>query len=158
MSIDELRGLGLLDGLDTEQLGELLTAADEMSFTPGTVLFRAGEPADVWWILLEGGVELVRHVGQEDVVVGRMTTPGQWAGGFRAWDPEGVYMATGRTESPGRLLRVPAESLGEMARSWFPLGVHLIQGLMNTVRKVEATARQREALVALGNPRRWTRP
>ena len=83
-------------------------------------------------------------------MLGTMSTPGQWAGGFRAWDPHGVYMASGRTVSPGRMLRVPAEALGVMAQAWFPFGVHLIKGLVQTVRNIESTARQREALVALG--------
>ncbi len=79
-----------------------------------------------------------------------MTTPGQWAGGFRAWDPNGVYMATGRAVAHGRMLRVPAEQLAARAQAWFPFGVHMIKGLVQTVRNIEATARQREALVALG--------
>ena len=29
-------------------------------------------------------------------MVGRMDVPGRWAGGFRAWDEHGVYLATGR--------------------------------------------------------------
>ena len=53
--------------------------------------------------------------------------------------------------TPGRLLRVSRPSaLGEVAREWFPFGVHLIAGLVNTVRSIEANARQRESLVALG--------
>ena len=79
-----------------------------------------------------------------------MSNPGQWAGGFQAWDGHGVYMATARGVLPGRMLKVPAESLGEVAREWFPFGVHLIAGLVNTVRSIEAKARQRESLVALG--------
>ena len=31
--------------------------------------------------------------------VGRMDVPGRWAGGFRAWDEHGVYLATGRGAS-----------------------------------------------------------
>ena len=121
-----------------------------MTFGAGEELFRGGQPAEFWWLLLEGTLELVRRVGNEDTVLGTMGTPGQWAGGFRAWDPNGVYMATGRSASSGRLLRVPADSLGVMAQSWFPFGVHLIKGLVQTVRNIESTARQREALVALG--------
>ena len=36
------------------------------------------------------------------------------------------------------------------AEQWFPFGLHFIDGLVNTVRRIESTARQREALVALG--------
>jgi signal transduction histidine kinase len=45
---------------------------------------------------------------------------------------------------------VPAEQLRGRADAWFPFGVHLIRGLVGTVRNIEAVARQREALVALG--------
>jgi signal transduction histidine kinase len=79
-----------------------------------------------------------------------MDVPGRWAGGFRAWDAEGVYLATGRVVTPGRILRVPAEALRQCADSWFPFGAHLIQGLYHTARSIEATARQRDSLVTLG--------
>ena len=150
VEVEELQVLPLLAGLDGGQLAELAAAGDHVAFAPGEELFRGGQPAEFWWLLLEGTLELVRRVGHEDTVLGTMGTPGQWAGGFRAWDPHGVYMATGRAVSPGRMLRVPAEALGAMAQSWFPFGVHLIKGLLQTVRNIESTARQREALVALG--------
>jgi signal transduction histidine kinase len=150
MTVQELRSIPLLEGLTDDQLHELAEAGDEVAFQPGEVLFRSGQPSDFWWLLLDGKVELVRQVGREDTVLGTMGMPGQWAGGFRAWDPHGVYMATGRTVTRGRVLRVPAASLGASAQAWFPLGVHLIKGLMQTVRNIESTARQRESLVALG--------
>ena len=150
MTFDELRAIALLDGLDDDQVRALADAGEEVAFAPGDVLFRSGQPADHWWLLLEGAVDLIRHVGHEDTVLGTMRNPGQWAGGFKAWDPNGVYMATGRAAADGRYLRVPAEALGEKANEWFPFGVHMIKGLMQTVRSIEQTARQREALVALG--------
>jgi signal transduction histidine kinase len=79
-----------------------------------------------------------------------MAVPGLWAGGFRAWDEQGIYLATGRGEKPGRMLRVPAEALGRRLNAWLPLGTHLINGVFGTARRIEATARQRDSLVALG--------
>jgi signal transduction histidine kinase len=150
MSFPELRAMALFDGLDDEQLRELLKAGVELPFAPGDELFHEARPADYWWLLLEGGISLVRHVGHEETVLGMMQSPGQWAGGFQAWDAHGVYMATGRAAVAGRILRVPAELLGQMADAWFPFGVHLIRGLVHTARNIESMARQREALVALG--------
>jgi signal transduction histidine kinase len=148
--VSELRHLPLFDGLTDDQLDRLWSAGTQWPFEPGDVPFREGKPADFWWVLLDGSLSLVRRVGQQETELGVMSTPGQWAGGFQAWDAHGVYLATARAVTPGRLLRVPAESLGEVAREWFPFGVHLIAGLVNTVRSIEAKARQREALVALG--------
>ena len=114
------------------------------------MLFREGEHADFWWVLIDGAIDLVRHIGREDTVVGKMDVPGRWAGGFRAWDEHGVYLATGRGATGGRVLRVPAEVLRDRFNAWFPFGRHLIEGLYRTARSIESTARQRESLITLG--------
>jgi signal transduction histidine kinase len=150
MSAEELAGIALFDGLTAEQRERLWNAGSQWSFDSGDVPFQEGRPADFWWVLLEGSLSLSRRVGHQETELGVMSNPGQWAGGFQAWDGHGVYMATARGVLPGRMLKVPAEALGEVAREWFPFGVHLISGLVNTVRSIEAKARQRESLVALG--------
>jgi signal transduction histidine kinase len=150
MRVDELRGLSIFDGLTDDQLAELVEAGTEVRVEPGVELFHEGEHADFWWVLVDGALDLIRHVGREDTVVGRMDQPGRWAGGFRAWDEGGVYLATGRGVIDGRVLRVPAETLRERSNAWFPFAGHLIEGVYVTARRIEATARQRESLVTLG--------
>ena len=105
MRADELRALSLFDGLTDDQLGELIEGSTELRVEPGAVLFREGEHADFWWVLLDGSIDLMRHIGREDIVVRIMDVPGRWAGGFRAWDESGVYLATGRGVTDGRVLR-----------------------------------------------------
>ena len=150
MLIDDLRDVFLFKGLSDEQLGELIEAGDEVRFETGDVLFREGESADFWWVLLAGRVELLRRTRWEESVAGVMDRAGLWAGGFRAWADQAGYMATGRAASPGVMLRVPAKALGERVQAWFPFGVHLIEGFFQTVRNMEALTRQQEALAALG--------
>ena len=150
MRADELRPLSIFDGLTDAQLAELAEGGTEVVVEPGVDLFREGEPADFWWLLVEGAIDLVRRAGREDTVVARMDVPGRWAGGFRAWDEHGVYLATGRGVAPGRVLRVPAGVLRDRSNAWFPFGGHLIQGLYRTARSIESTARQRESLATLG--------
>jgi signal transduction histidine kinase len=147
---DELRSLDLFGGLTDQQLSELVAGSSEVGLRPGLELFREGEHADFWWVLLDGVVDLIRHVGGEETVVARMDVPGRWAGGFRAWDDQGVYLATGRAATTGRVLRMPAEVLRERMNAWFPFGGHLIEGLYRTARSIEATARQRQSLITLG--------
>lgn len=150
VQLADLRPIPLFDGLSDERLAELVADGEEVRFDEGEVLFREGERADHWWVLVDGSLRLFRHVGREDVQVGRMMQPGVWSGGFRAWDERGVYLATGCGEEPGRMLRLPAEALRSRLNDWFPFGVHLINGLYGTARRIEATARQRDALVTLG--------
>jgi signal transduction histidine kinase len=150
MQVAELRALTIFDGLTDGQLGELIAGGTEVVIVPGIEMFREGAPAEFWWVLVDGAIDLIRHVGREETVVARMDEPGRWAGGFRAWDEAGTYLATGRGARPGRVLRVPAEVLRDRSTAWFPFGGHLIRGLYHTARSIESTARQRESLVSLG--------
>ena len=150
MGFRDLRSLSLFTGLSDGQLTELSEGSTEVHTEPGLELFHEGEHADFWWVLLDGAIDLIRHIGREETVVAKMDVPGRWAGGFRAWDDQGVYLATGRAAASGRVLRVPAEMLRARMNAWFPLGAHLVEGLYRTARSIEATARQRESLVTLG--------
>jgi len=150
MDAAELGRIDILGDLSADQLAELVEAGEEIEFEPGVELFTEGDHADYWWILLEGSIELVRHVQREDKVVGQMDVPGRWAGGFRAWDDAGVYLATGRSVRRGRAYRLDAGVLRQQIDAWFPLGGHLVQGLYHTARSIESTARQHGALVTLG--------
>ncbi|MGY1779997.1 ATP-binding protein [Geodermatophilus sp. SYSU D01036] len=149
-AVPALRGIGLFDGTDDDQLRTLAAVGTEVSFTGGDVLFVENAPAESWWVLLEGSIDLVRHLGSEETRLGVMDVPGRWAGGFRAWDEHGVYLATGRAATDGRVLRVPAGALRDLWTSRFPLGLYLTEGVSRSARNYETMARQREALAALG--------
>ncbi|SEO83204.1 ATP-binding protein [Trujillonella endophytica] len=148
--LEDLRGIGLFAGTDDDQLRALLAAGTEVPFRAGDVLFTENSAADSWWVLLDGVLELVRRVGREETRLGAMDVAGRWAGGFRAWDEHGVYLATGRATTAGRVLRVPAEALRALWDTCFPLGLSLIEGVSRSARNYETMARQREALAALG--------
>ncbi len=150
IAVADLRPLPLFEGLADEQLADLVAAGEDVPVTPGAELFHEGEHADFWWLLVEGEINLVRHVGRDDVVVGRMDVPGRWSGGFRAWNEAGVYLATGIGAAPGRVLCVPATALRNLLNRWFPFGVHLVAGLHGTAHTIESNARQRESLLTLG--------
>ena len=150
MDVDDLRRLPLFEKLADDQLGELLAAGDSVEVTPGVDLFTEGDPADYWWVLVDGAVDLLRRTGPREQVVARMDVPGRWAGGFMAWDDHGVYLATGRGVTAGRALRVPAVRLRALTDTWFPLGGHLIAGLFHTARSIESTARQHGSQLTLG--------
>jgi signal transduction histidine kinase len=150
MDVGDLRAIDLFTGTGDDLLAALLAGATEVPFTRGEVLFAENAPAESWWVLLEGTIDLVRHVRHEETRLGAMDVPGRWAGGFRAWDEHGAYLATGRAATNGRVLRVPAALLRSLWTTLFPLGLSLIEGVSRSARNYEAMARQREALAALG--------
>jgi signal transduction histidine kinase len=150
MDATELRDIPLFAGVADAQLEELIAGSTEVPIEPGADLFHEGEPADFWWVLVDGAITLHRKIGREDTVMGKMDVPGRWAGGFRAWDEHGVYLASGRGLAAGRVLRVPTDVLRDRIDTWFPLAGHLIKGVYGTARAIESTARQRESLITLG--------
>ena len=150
MDIDELRPLFIFNGMPDEQLAELAAAGEEVHFAADDILFEQGAPADDWWVLLEGRVELARRSGHEDTVLATMETPGVWAGGFRAWSESASYLGNARAVAPGRMFRLSAQALNAFVERWFPLGGHLLAAYFRTVRNIEAAWRERAGLVALG--------
>ncbi len=149
MRVEELRHLAIFEGVTDDRLEQLLAVGREVEVEPGSELFHEGQPADHWWVLVDGAVDLFRTVGREEAQVGRMV-PGRWAGGFRAWDDQGVYLASGRGVEVGRMLQVPASELRALIEEWLPLAVHLVRGVFGTARSIESTVRQRESLITLG--------
>ncbi|RYB90164.1 ATP-binding protein [Nocardioides glacieisoli] len=147
---DELRAIAILDGFTDEQVAELASAGEEVTYEPGDRMFDEGRPAEHWWVMLEGCVDVVRRVGNEEAVMVTIENAGQWAGGFRAWDEHGVYMGSARVMASSRVFRLSAAELARFGQEWFPFAVHLLCGLIATARRIEHNAREREALVALG--------
>ena len=147
---EDLRRLPLFEKVDECEMGRLVDLGEEVTFAGGDVLWTQGGAAESWWVLLEGRIDLVRTVGHEETVLGALDSPGRWAGGFRAWDEHAVYLATGRASAGGRAMRVSSEDLKRWTGTMDPFGAHLIEGVFRTARTVETTARQRDALVALG--------
>jgi len=147
---EDLRSLPLFATVGEDQLRDLIALGEEVQFRPGDELWTQGVPAECWWVLLDGRIDLVRTVGHEETVLGAMDAPGRWAGGFRAWDDHAVYLATGRAAETGRALRVSSGDLKGWTGARDPFGAHLIEGVFRTARTVESAARQRDALVALG--------
>ncbi|MCX6048822.1 MAG: cyclic nucleotide-binding domain-containing protein [Chloroflexi bacterium] len=62
-----------LPALDQKQMVELSTRLDPLRYSPGTVIFRQGDPADKFYIIIKGEVEVVlEHPSGEEVISGTM--------------------------------------------------------------------------------------
>jgi ABC-type lipoprotein export system ATPase subunit len=62
-----------LSKLDLDQLGVAVAHLRRQAYPPGSVIVREGDPADDFFIITEGEVEiLLRHPGSTEVVVNRL--------------------------------------------------------------------------------------
>jgi signal-transduction protein with cAMP-binding, CBS, and nucleotidyltransferase domain len=58
VSIELLRRFPFFGGFEPEHLKALAMLTDEVAVDEGAILFRAGQPADRFYLLMEGRVEL----------------------------------------------------------------------------------------------------
>ncbi len=150
---EELSTLFLFEKLSEEQLARLCRDGRVEQFEPG-YLYHEGEPATCFYVLLHGTIVLSRRVGADDVEVTRSSERGVYAGAFQAYvqGPEHArYQGSARLAEPSRLFILPAETFAVIMRDWFPMAVHLLEGLFFGTQNTQRVVNQRERLLALGS-------
>ena len=152
-SVEELRMLFLFEKLSEDQLQWLCERGHVQLFEPGTV-YGEGSPATCFYVLLEGTVVLSRRVGADDIEVGRTSTRGVYTGAFMAYLGDAVpqvYNNSVRVTEPSRFFVLDAAVFAELMQDWFPMAVHLLEGLFFGNKNAQAAIGQRERLLALGS-------
>jgi signal transduction histidine kinase len=149
----ELRTLFLFEKLDDEQLTELCHVGHVEMIEPGPV-YAEGEPAKCFYVLVEGTVVISRQVGEDDIDVNRTSQRGVYGGAFQAYLGDRVpqvYSNSMRVTEPSRFYVMSAENFARMMHEWFPMAVHLLEGLFFGGRQSQQVIGQRERLLALGS-------
>jgi len=152
-SAEELRGLFLFDKLTDEQLDWLCREGRVEVIEPGPV-YTEGDPAACFYVLLGGTVVLSRRVGGDEVEVGRTSQPGVYAGAFTAYLGDRVpqiYNNSVRVTEPSRFFVLDAVKFARLMNDWFPMAVHLLEGLVFGQKNTQEAIGQRERLLALGS-------
>jgi signal transduction histidine kinase len=99
-------------------------------------------------------VVLSRRVGAEEVEVARTSQRGVYAGAMQAYLGDRVrqvYRNSMRVTEPTRFFVLPADTFADVMREWFPMAVHLLEGLFFGSKNLQAVIGQRERLLALGS-------
>ncbi|MFJ3225012.1 ATP-binding protein [Streptomyces sp. NPDC086783] len=152
-SVAELSTLFLFEKLDGDQLDRLCREGRVETFEPGPV-YTEGEPASCFFVLLEGTVVLSRRVGNDDVEISRSSSRGVYSGAMQAYLGDRVrpvYNSSMRVTEPSRFFVLPAETFAAIMQDWFPMAVHLLEGLFFGSKNTQQAIGQRERLLALGS-------
>ncbi|WP_369154606.1 ATP-binding protein [Streptomyces sp. R02] len=150
---DEIGSLFLFEKLTPEQLGRLCEAGRVERYEPGTV-YAEGDPATCFYVMVEGTVVLSRRVGGDDVEVSRTSQRGVYAGAMQAYLGDRVpqvYNNSLRVTEPTRFFVLPADTFADIMQDWFPMAVHLLEGLFFGAKSTQQAIGQRERLLALGS-------
>jgi signal transduction histidine kinase len=152
-SVDELRTLFLFEKLTEDQLQWLCERGHVELVETGPV-YAEGAAATCFYVLLEGTVVMSRRVGADDLEVGRTSVRGVYSGAFTAYLGDRVpqtYQNSLRTAEPSRFFVLDADVFAELMREWFPMAVHLLEGLFFGNKNAQQAIGQRERLLALGS-------
>ncbi|MEU8979959.1 ATP-binding protein [Streptomyces sp. NPDC048309] len=149
----ELSTLFLFEKLDADQLDRLCREGRVEVFEPGPV-YTEGDPATCFFVLLEGTIVMSRRVGGDDVEISRSSQRGVYAGAMQAYlagADQARYKGSARVTEPSRFFVLPAETFSAILRDWFPMAVHLLEGMFFGSQNTQRAIGQRERLLALGS-------
>ncbi|MFC4375947.1 ATP-binding protein [Nocardia halotolerans] len=150
---EELRTLFLFEKLDDEQLAQLCAVGRIEYVDPGPV-YREGEPATCFYVLIDGEVRLTKLSGGMEIEINRTDHRGVYAGAWTAYLGDKVsqhYNGSMYVLRRSRFLVLAATDFAAMMHDWFPMAVHLLEGAFFGGQKSNQRIAERERLLALGS-------
>src|SRR5262245_59774993 len=147
--IETLRPLFLFAGFTDEQLRWVAGAGEEVSVEPGHRVIAEGMPADAFYVLMEGTVQLTKRVAGREAVFATSSQPGVWVG-YLPIGGAGYHIISAHAVTRLRLWRLPAAALDHMLNHGFRVAGHLVAGLYQGTATLQALVRQQEKMSALG--------
>jgi signal transduction histidine kinase len=153
LSPSQLRTLFLFESLDDDQLAWLSEQGYCQSWAAGQPVYTEGEPATCIFVLLSGTLSMHRRVESTEVETARTNQRGVYAGATQAFVrgmAEQPYWASVRAVTDCEFWVIDAWEFGAKFREWFPMAVHLLEGLTAGFQSSQAIIGQRERLLSLG--------
>lgn len=151
---DELRTLFLFERLDDHQLTWLAERGHAVTYPAGQAIYTEGEPATCFVVLISGTVSLSRNIRGDDVEISRTDQKGVYGGATQAYLGDQVpqlYSNTMHAITDAEIYELPADEFGPTIRQWFPMAMHLLEGLFFGMRSTNTAIAERERLLALGS-------
>jgi len=153
LSPDELRTLFLFADLTDEQITWVAENAEVVEMAGGEHIVVEGEPSRCFYVLLSGTISMSRLVGRDPVETTRTEQRGVYFGATQFYledESARLYAASVRATTDCTLLALPATEFARVFARWFPMAVHLLEGMLLGMRRNDAQVAERERLLALG--------
>lgn len=147
-TLADLERTFLFEDFTPQQLAWVIEHSEVRRLATGEYAIYQDDPADAFWVLLDGEIRFSRTVSGQDLVLEISDRPGSWGGWLPIFD--NVATISLRALQPTRALRIHKDDMQEMLRRGVPLTKHLLIGLYGGVQNIEAVTRQQEKLAALG--------
>ena len=153
LSPAELRTLFLFEALEEDQLDWLSERGRVEVRSAGTSVYEEGEDATCFFVLLSGTLSMLRRVEDTEVETVRTNQRGVYSGATQAFvrtTESTRYPNSVRAITECEFWVIDAANFGEKIRVWFPMAMHLLEGLMLGYRNSQSIIGARERLLSLG--------
>jgi signal transduction histidine kinase len=150
---EELRTLFLFAELEDHQVTWVIENSDVVDFPAGEYVVREGEPARCFYVLLSGAISMSKLVSGDPVETTRTEQRGVYFGATQFYlddDTALTYPASVRAVTDCTVLALPAKEFARAFAKWFPMAVHLLEGMLMGLRRNNSQVAERERLLALG--------
>ena len=121
----------LFEALDDDQLDWLSENGYCKTWLAGEEVYTEGEPATCFFVLLSGTLSMHRRVENTEVETARTNQRGVYARHpvVRQRYGRAAVLGIGTRRDRLRVLGDRRGGVGEKFREWFPMAVHLLEGL-----------------------------
>ncbi len=136
INIDFLDKVQIFQGLNHEQLGEIIKFCEEAHFPAGSKLFKQGEDAVYLWIVIEGQVDLRYEVTGSSPSEGSTISSISEAGafGWSSFTSPNKYRLSGYCAGkPCKLIKVDREGLRQLFEKDPDMGYAVISNVATLV-------------------------
>ncbi|MBI5959914.1 MAG: cyclic nucleotide-binding domain-containing protein [Chloroflexi bacterium] len=146
--MDDLYQIPLFEGISPDELAWLVAHSHEERLENGDYFFKEGGPADRFYIVLEGELQVSRTVDGRDLIMG--TTPRGIMGGEMALLSRTPSNVTARAIMPCRLMVFDEPSFRELFSACPVVGMRILQTTAQRMQGTVTILKQQEKMVALG--------
>jgi signal transduction histidine kinase len=145
--VQRIRQTPLFAGLKDDQL-DCIGCGEVIEVSPGTVLVQENEPAEFFFLNLEGEVRISRQYDHQEVLLG-VNLPGMFMGEIPLL-LDAPWHAIVRVSKPTRLFRLNKENFWRMISICHSVAQEIFRTAANRLRNLEGYSSQRQKLVSLG--------
>ena len=146
-SLQTVRQAPLFAGVKDDQL-DCIRRGEVIQVPAGTILVSQDEPAEFFFVNLEGEVRISRQYDNQEVLLG-VNRPGMFMGEIPLL-LNCPWHATARVSKPACLFRLNQENFFRMLGTCHGVAREIFQTAASRLRNLEGYSQQREKLVSLG--------
>ena len=136
VELDFLDKVQIFQGLNQNQLAEVIQYCEEVEFRPGTELFKQGEDAAFLWIVKEGRVDLRFEAGDqasaEEHTISSISEAGAF--GWSSFTSPNKYRLSGYcADMACKLIKVNREGLGSLFKKDAQIGYVVLSNVAKVI-------------------------